>query len=219
MVDFATLKTKLADHLGADLNRLSDSVRGDLINEAVRELCRGHDWLFNQVRGNITTVIGQQGYTVADFSRPLQMWYPSTSTPSQPVYIDQISREEYVDRFPDATNSSNRGTPTHYTFFSAGSSVSLPILLGPAPDSVFTISFDYLRLLPDLVNASDEHMMTVRAWEPVLYRALVSATRYLMEDSRIPLFEELAQKHERLVTIEQARSQTDGFRPISREPG
>jgi len=223
-VDFATLKSKLADYLGADTNRLSDSVRGDLINQAVRELCRIGEFRFNLVNTNFPTVVGGQAYLLASFSRPLQLWYiDATSSSAEDggrVPLDQISREEYVERYPDATDSANYGPPRHYYVAGiTGSGNDHSVKLGPVPDSVITIFADYYSTPADMVNPTDENGISRSGWEAVLYRALVLATTYLMEDARVPLFEELATKHRRLLTVEQARAATDGFRPISREPG
>jgi hypothetical protein len=207
---YAELKTALGDWLGQNALRLPLAVRGDILNIAQRELCRMLAMRYNEVSDTFVTMAGTRTYALpATWSRPYELWYLDSETDGR-VDLAFTLKEEFDWLFPDATTTAK---PTHYTVWGGN------LFLGATPDRVLTITRDFYAILPDLVADNDTNGLTTNAWEAVLFKALADASRYGIEDARIPLWKERATELETQLLIEHARARTSGRRAAGREPG
>lgn len=199
----------LADWIGANALRFADSVRGDIVNMARRELSRLHDLRFNEVSDTLNTVASTRSYALpTGWSRPHTLWYTHPDNGNQ-VYLDYLSRQAFDINFPDATAT---GKPTAYTVWGGN------LLLGKTPDAVLTINRNYYRILADLSADGDEDDLMTQAWEAVHFKGLVLASEYLVEDPRIPTWKAQAERFENDLVIEHARGRSAGRRAESQEP-
>jgi hypothetical protein len=208
-MNFADAKTTLADFIGGNAVRFNDSTRGLLINLARRELSRLHDLRFNEVSDTFVTVAGTRGYALpTGWSRPHTLWYVHPENAGT-VTLDYQSKEAFDLLFPDATQTA---LPTHYTVWAG------QLQLGKTPDRVVTINRNFYRILADLTGTQIDDLMD-QAWEVVHFKALVEASRYLVEDPRALTWKEKATELENQLVIEHARGRSAGRRAESQEPG
>jgi len=91
----------------------------------------------------------------------------------------------------------------------AGNGAPVPVL----------VSQNFYRILPDLVDDNDENEFTLHAWEPIFFRALTEATKYLIEDPRTSLWEQKAIATENRLVLEHSRATHAGGRLVIEEPG
>ena len=210
--DFVALKAKLGDWLAVDIGRLSDSVRGDCINLAVRDLARLHDLWLNEKTGNVALVEGVPDALVpADFSRPLLFSYTKPSSGKR-VYLKQKTIEQLTILFPELA-ATTHGDPEFYAQFGSFFQVMPP----PAYD--VTTILNYYAIPADLTDAVNTNLFTQYAWEAVFFRALVYASKYLIEDPRLPVWEQGARDAELKLVIEHARVRHSGGPLVIEEPG
>lgn len=210
MATFAELKTKVADWLSVSTARLPVSVAGDLINMQQRELLRLHDLRFGEISDTFATVASTREVTLpATFSRPLKLWYLDSTAGL--VTVNPIPEiDVFLRRYPDPTKT---GSPVHFTIFGN------QLWLGPTPGGVQTINRAYYGVLPDLVADGDSNDFTVRAWEVLLWGALVFATKYLIEDPRTPVFQENLDRTLSQLLTEHSRARYSAGELVSQEPG
>ncbi len=207
MATFGALKTKLRDFLAADTGRISDSVCGDLVNMAQRELLRKYDLRFGEATEDIAVLAGVRDYDPpAGFSRPHTLWYLATDSIA---YLKYKSREELDYFFPDTTVE---GDPSVYTVWGN------VLRVAATPKQDLTLSFNFYRLLPDFTDDADENAFTINAWEPILFRALSEATKYLIEDPRAGLWDEKARATEIHLVMEHSRARHAGRKLQIEEP-
>ena len=216
MPDFIALKAKLGDWLAVDSGRLADSVRGDCINLAMRDLARLHDlWLNEKTTALAAGAVGQADYGIpTDFSRPHTLKYVNPSS-GKWVYLKQKSFEDFQGLYPNiGTAGQVNGKPEHYTQFGSFFQV------GPPPDfDGLLLSVNYYSVPADLTDALPTNLFTQYAWEAVFFRALVYASKYLIEDPRLPVWEQGAQQAELKLVIEHARARHSGGPLVIEEPG
>jgi hypothetical protein len=209
---FIDLKTRARDWLAVDTGRIADAVLGDCINLAIRDLAREHDLWLNEKTGNIALVEGGADVPApADFSRPLLFSYTKPSSGKR-VYLKQKTIEQLTILFPEL-GATTHGDPQFYAQFGSFFEVMPP----PAYD--VTTILNYYAIPADLTDPSETNLFTQYAWEAVFFRALVYATRYLIEDPRKDLWRELAQEHELRLVIEHARARHSGGALVIEEPG
>lgn len=203
------LRDRLGDWLGANAKRVAHSVRTDILNIAQKELCRQWDLSFNEVLDTFDTIASTASYTLPDdYSRPYELSYIDPDT--QAVQgVKFLLLEEFGNLYPDVTRT---GKPAHFTTWGGS------LYLGRTPDQVLTIHRAYYRYLPDLVEDDDENALTEKAWEVVLFKALGDATRYGIEDERIPVWQARGTELELAMVREHARAKSAGRRPVGREP-
>lgn len=210
MATFLQLQTSLADWLSVDATRLPVPVRKDLLNQAMRELCHLHELRFNEFTDTFATVIGTQAYALpTGFSRPYLFWYLDTATKAK-TEVKYLEPDVFIDRYPDSTKT---GDPNRYTIWGSN------FKLAPTPKSVRTINREYYRIPPDLSADGDTNSFTTDFWEPILFRALVLASKYGFEDARAPLWEAEARKHEQRLITEYAGVRSHGLKPVCQAPG
>ena len=210
---FSDLKTKMGDWLAVDTNRISDSVRGDCVNLSIRHLAREYDLWLGEKTGSLgPSDVGTFELAVpADFSRPIDLAYIDPVSGKR-VYLKQRSWEQFAILYPNL-GSTPFGRPEHYAQFGGG------IAFGPPFGFVAVLPIHYYLVPADLTDALNTNLFTQYAWEAVFFRALVYATRYLIEDPRKNLWEELAREHELRLVIEHARARHSGGALVIEEPG
>lgn len=216
---FQQLKISLGDWLVVndtpgqfDSVRLPESIRGDMINMAIRELLRKHDTRFGELSFNFDTVaaVSVSSYTAAyasatpapGFSRPRSLWYVDPTNSKNIVYLEFLEkiRFDLQVRTRGTLHPDQIGNPTLYTYWAGN------FELGLVPGSALTIYGTCYRLLPDLVNANDTNGVTEDAWEYVLFKALSMAEQFGIEDERIPAWEGRAEKLAMDLVVEHFRS-------------
>jgi hypothetical protein len=209
MATFGELKAKIGDWLSASTARLSDTVRGDLINMQQRELLRLHDLRFGEfVEEDATSPAGVRGSTLpANFSRPILLWRLGEDF----APLKQIQEfDSFIARYPDASKT---GTPGHYLI------VGNEIWFGPTPATLFAYKRSYYGTLPDMTADGDSNQFTIQAWEVLLWGALVFATKYMIEDTRAPVFQENFDRTLSQLLTEHSRARSSAGELVSREPG
>jgi len=207
---FGDLKAKMRDWLAVPTGRISDTVCGDLLNLSMRELLRFHDLRFGEATVPFDTVASQPDYDLpAGWSRPHTLWYLHPDTGGI-VFLNQRMKERFDLDHP---KTSVTGDPAAYNVWGA------TMRLGPTPSRVVTVSQNFYRILPDLVDDNDENEFTLHAWEPIFFRALTEATKYLIEDPRTSLWEQKAIATENRLVLEHSRATHAGGRLVIEEPG
>lgn len=206
-----TIRTRMQSWLSMNTTRLPNAIATDCINLVQRSLCRRHDLRFFEYSDTMATVIGTQTYAVpSNWSRPyrLSWWDSETSTT---VELVNKSKEELDRLFPDPTRT---GKPAYYTLWGG------LIYLGYTPDRVVTINRTYYRFLPDLAdgNPNNTNDLCTFAWDILFFGALVEATGYGFEDTRMPLWEAKYRALEADLVSEHARAWSSGRVQQSEEP-
>lgn len=209
-MNFEDLKTALGDWSGKDPNQLTDTVRGQLINMAQREILRDYDLRFGEYSYALNTVASQDDYPVpTGYSRTYSMWYMNSGSKVNVLYM---TKEEFDAKF--GANSTT-GKPANYTLWNN------TVFLGPNPDGIININWNIRRTLPDLVNGSPNNSndLVVFAWDYLLFRGLTLATKFMFEDSRAPLWEAEANRITASIVREHSREASTHRRPVTNEPG
>ena len=208
--DFAALKTAVGDWLNVDTTRLPDAIRGDMINIVRRELLRKRDLRFGEISDTFATVASTRNYTLpTGWSRPLSLWYQNPDTLAI-TFVMFLNKDEFDLKFPDTTKEND---PVNFTVWGSN------IQLGKTPKRILTINRNYYGILADLTDADPSDRMTTDAWEVLLYGALVEASRFGIEDPRIPMWATRHKDLEDQLTMEHRRARTSARIAQSREPG
>ena len=100
-----------------------------------------------------------------------------------PEYMDRIRRNKY-----SYSSTSVTGTPIWYTI--KGNEMEVV----PNPDSAKTANITYYAKIPALTVTADTNWVLTNHPELYLTGSLVAASAYLIEDNRIPLWENGYQK-------------------------
>jgi hypothetical protein len=209
---FETLKTQLNDWLGTDLTRFPDSVRGFCVNEVQRRLLRKHDLRFGEITDTLAVSANDGTYDLPSAWRsPLNFWYISPETQSL-VSLANLQKDEFDARFPDPSET---GTVTHYSIWGQ------VIYLGATPNQSLTLNRNYFRYLPDLADGSPDNTnpLIEEAADILLFGALAFASRYLIEDPRVNLWEALYADLEADLVSAHQRARSVGRVPQAQEPG
>lgn len=211
---FLQMKNAVADWLGireSDTQRLPASVRGDIVNMKIRELCRKADFRFLE-KSSSSVVLSAGEYSVslpADFSRPYLVRLRAGSDTS---WVDQLTYSELLARYPDPANES-AGTPECYAVWGS------TMYFSCRADQTYTVVMEYYQFLGDLSADNDVNDFLTHAWDVVLFGCLADAALYGIEDGRIPAF--AARYNELLNNLiaEHARSKRSGGPVIAEPPG
>jgi len=110
---------------------------------------------------NIVTEVDVSTYVLieAKFRSFRQFW--QTDSPAKLVYVPY---DEFVLRNPDPLTS---GRPLRWSFLRFTSGFPT-ILFDPIPDTAYTISYEYLSNLPDLVADGDVSLVSQLGWDKLL---------------------------------------------------
>jgi hypothetical protein len=209
-VNFETLKTSLGDWLGKDYTQLNDTIRGQLVNMAQRDLLRSYDLRFGEEIYDLATVASQQDYAVpTGYSRTYSIWYMGGGEKIDLIYL---TKEEFDRKYEDNLVT---GLPKHYTIWANQISV------GPLPDAIYSVKWNCRIMLPDLIDGAPDNSndLTIWAWEVVLFKTLAWATKYLFEDARAAMWEADAARFEQSLVLEHSREKSVHRRPVTNEPG
>lgn len=218
---FEQLKASIGDWLQVNTNRVADTVRGDLINMAQREIMRNHTLWFGETSDTFPTVAGTNGY---DFPTGFVRFQTHGDANGSPIwYLDDDNAVVWVKYLPkdefDATyggeTSADYSEPINYTLWGG------QVILGPTPDDVYTMHRDYYKVLADLADSSpnNENVFTDNAWEVLLWRVLLFATVYVIEDSRAQIWKTKSDVAEADLVREHAYIRASARRIQSEEPG
>lgn len=210
-MNFTELKDIVAQWLDVDVNRFPETLRGWVVNMAIKELSRAHDFRVNEKKATLVTSQGTQTSDLPDrFSRPYVCQYLNGS--SALVKVEYVTPEYYFEKYPDPTASGEWGDPVHWTFWGGS------IYWGPVPNSALNIDLFYYEVPLDLTGAQYTDL-TTESWDIIVFRALSIAATTLFEDNRASLFEAKAAKLERDEAIAQRRARSSGRRVTATEPG
>ena len=216
---FEGLKAKARDWLAVDAGRIADSVIGDCLNLGMRDLAREHDLWFNEQRHVENVDANSPGLDLPeDFSRPFSIKYRLPGE-GKTTFLEQRGREEFENEFPEEQTSPlpPTGLPKVYALWAG------LLWFGPRPDRTITVTSNYYSvpadLTDDVLGGTNQNLFTKYAWETIFFRGLVYATRYLLEDPRKALWQELAQESETRLLIEHSRARHAGRRLVMEEPG
>ena len=208
--DFVAIKTAMGDWLNVDTTRLPDAIRGDMINIIRRELLRKRDLRFGETSDTFSTIASTRDYALpTGWSRPLSLWYQNPDSLAI-TFITYLDKDEFDLKFPDQTKEND---PVNFTVWAGN------IQLGKTPKRIITTNRNYYKILADLSNGSPSDSMTDDAWEILLYGALVEASRFGIEDVRIPMWAARHKDLEDQLTMEHRRARTSARIAQSREPG
>jgi len=207
---FEDIKQALGDWLGKDYQQLNDTIRGQLVNMAQRDLLRNYDLRFGEYVKSLATVASTEEYDVpTGYSRTYSMWYMSGGSK---IDLTFLTKEEFDKKYED---NQTTGAPKHYTIWANH------VYLGPVPDAIYSINWNCRIMLADLVDESPNNSndLTIWAWEVLLFKCLSWATKYLFEDARAPVFEADSVKMEAALVREHSREKSVHRRPVTNEPG
>lgn len=207
-MNLAQLQEKIGDWLQVNTERLPNTVRTDLLNMAQRELLEGNALHFGEATGSFDTVVGQEGYALPDdFILPGRLLYVGANRVRE---IDFVSRDQFLNGYFGATGT---GFPRHFTTFEGEWKI------GPLPDAVYTVTFDYRAHLADLSDANPSNAFTTEAWEVLLYKALILSSDYTIEDPRTGLWEKRYQAAYDRLLVREGRRKSGNRRGQSQEQG
>jgi hypothetical protein len=208
---FATLKARLADWLNIrSTDRLGESVRGDAVNMAIRDLSRDHNLWFCEASDTFPTVASTYSYSLpARWIRPHSLWYLDSA--GSKVDLTYKTKEEFDYWYPRPTTVS--GKPTDYTWWGNN------LILGPTPDAVYTVNRNFYQLLADLSEDGDSNVFTDNAWEAIHFKALIQLAKYLGQDGTVALFMDDAVTREQRLSAEHRRAKSAAKSMTSKMPG
>jgi hypothetical protein len=210
-MQLSDLRDQIGDWLQLSTARLSNDKRTQLVNMAQKKIVDDFDLHFSEDNDDLVTVADQDAYDLPDrFARP------STRSPLLYVLngcerdVTSKSRADFRRAYPAGSDAA---APRHFTIYGT------QLYIGPTPDAVYTLSFDFHRYLEDLVNDEDENELTANAWEAVLFRALSLSSLYTLEDARKPTWDAMFNEAIASLTVTEGRRRTNGRRPAMQEPG
>ena len=212
---FEQLKASLLDWMAVDIARLSDTAAGDIINIVQREICRKYELRYNELTDSFNTAVGDPDYDLpANWSRPLSIWYTHPTSGEIIFLKGPLDKSEFDALYPDTTVTGDMG---HYCVW--GNS----LLVGPTPDAIIATTRNYYCMLTDLVddiaNIFNQNALTDAAWDVLLFNSLVYCCRFLIEDSRIAVWEPKATQMLKDLVRMDARARSIGRIPQAQEPG
>ena len=209
---FETLKTKILDWLGVDVQRLPEQARGDAINLIQRQVMRNHDLRYGERSDTLALSVNDATYALdTDWRNPLSLWYINPSTGSR-IDLVRLSKDEFDIRFPDPSDT---GTPSNYAVWGT------TLYVGPTPNVGITLNRNWYGYLPDLQNGAPDNTnaFVEQAWDVLFFGALEHTSRYLLEDPRAPMWAERFKELEADLAGEHQREKSSGRVPVSMEPG
>jgi hypothetical protein len=204
---FELLKVRIGDWLGADTNRLPEQARGDALNLIQRQVLCNHDLRYGEVNDTLTLQAGVPTYALpTEWRWVLSLGYTNPSTGSR-IDLIRLSKEAFDIRYPDPTDT---GPPRHYAIWET------VLYIGPTPDQNLTLNRNWYRYLPDLENGApnNTNAFVEQAWDVLFFGALAHISRYMLEDSRAPMWEEKFMELEADLAGEHEREKRPGRVPI-----
>lgn len=202
MATIDTLITDLQTYTSAGSTRLPDADCTEFINATIRRLQRIHPWLGEQHTVDLTVGTGGVAVLPADFIHELGVWQKDTSQTDPAKALTEIqrtSRAAWVRSEGDAVATADAIYPSVAQPGSATATSSRyyylwngTLAIVPTPTSAITVTLDYIRTLPELVdNSGMQNVFTLRFPDLVRTGALAQAYRYLHEWEVAALHEQL----------------------------
>ena len=215
---FETLKLSVRDWLGVTTARLSETAVGDIINIVQHEITRKYETKYNEYTDTFVTVAGTYIYPApSNLSKIYSIWYIAPSVGKVLFLNGPLDKGTFDTIYPDPTNPSNWGDVCDYAMWGGN------FWLGYTPNAVLTLTRNYYRILPDLVDdvhgILDTNPLIDGAWEVLLFNCLTYATKYLIEDSRASMWEVKARDMLSALIREDSRARSIGKVAQAQEPG
>ncbi len=203
-MDFSTLQSKVADWL----NRTDLTTQiPDFINIALHELERGPlNWKYMEVRQQ--TVTSSAFITMPTSFKDVK-WL-KVSTDSGYKALKRDSTNQLLAEYPYLTD--NTGEPEKFGVM--GNQTEL--LIRPTPDASYTFDGVFYIYSADLSGNSDTNWWLTNRWEVLLYGALLSASGFLGDDGRIPIWQGMYDKAIHSVQNAEAQENLGGSGPSSK---
>lgn len=208
---FGTLKSSVADWLGirdTDTNRLPDSVRGDVINATIKDLCRQYNFRFSETSDltralDPANIVPADRYTIslpADWSHVSSIRITDSALEREIEYLDPV---EFAARYPNPATET-AAEPSYYTIWGGN------IIFSNTPNVLYHLNISYFKQMADLEATGDTNDFLTYAWDVVLWKCLASAALYGIEDARIAVFEQKAAVSLNALIVEHSMSRTMG---------
>lgn len=209
---YETLKARMGDWLGVDTVRLPDTVRGDCLNIVQRRLLRKHDLRFGEITDTLSITANDRDYTLpTGYRSTIVIWYTNPSSGSI-ITLNRKTKEAFDALYPDPSET---GAVADYTVWGD------LFYVGPTPEIGLTLNRNYYYVLPDLADGApnNTNAFVVNAWDVLFFGALEEVTKYLIEDSRAPMWAERFRELESDLVGEHQREKSVGRIPQSEVPG
>jgi hypothetical protein len=157
MATFGEIKSRLAD----DFNRsdLTSQIANEILR-AIKHYERTRFW-FNEAQATTTMVASQYNYSLP--SDILFLDFVEVTVNSHRYKLCEITWEEYVDIWRNGTSTT--GAPDDYSTYAD------QIWVGPAPDSTYTMTVNYVKSLTTLSADADSNAWTTYAEDLIASRA------------------------------------------------
>lgn len=208
MATLVQMRTRVRDWLSVTSARLPDSYCNDLINDACREIYRNYDLRFNEtLQTSGSTVAGTATYALpATFSRVIAVRIVTGGDFTAWTQLNQLSYGDFIAKygFPASTTS---GDPVDFAIASSGAT---PLMFGPTPSRVNVYYIDFYEIPADLTADGDVNSLLTSDYQPVLYKALAKACKFMLEDDRSAVFEIEYQAAMRNLLTEHNRTRWSG---------
>lgn len=172
---YSELKTAVSNWLAR--SDLTDRIP-EFIALAEARMSRALETRTQEKRATSTLTVGDAYVLLPSDLRSVR----SVKLQTSPVEVlDYLSPEAIDSNYPTTGN----GMPRAYTVIGG------EIKFAPAPDDDYTVEITYLTGVPALSDAAPTNTLLTRYPDAYLYGALASAAVYLMDDPRVPQFEQL----------------------------
>ena len=210
---FQYMKADMGIWLGVDnshddqnLTRMPDAVRAMIVNQARREIAIRRDLRYFEDSSTIVTADDDFDYGLpSNFLRPYQMWYYDAN--DDITYLEQKTRAEWRELY--STDSSDNDLPAYYSMYGSN------FILAPCPDDVYTIYYDYYKFPADLSADEDYDAFLTEGYDAILWEACKRGCGYLMENTRLGLFDGWAKEALGYLSRSNSRAQYSGRRIVS----
>ncbi len=190
-ITIATLIQDILDHTASSTTVMSQTIREEFVNGAIRRCARFHTFRGQRATADLTYGASEDSIALpVGFVTELAVWSRSTSItdPSRRLSpIDRTLRRMWIEAQDPQTlrdsiypNTARPGALTTSGFYY----IWLDRLhIVPTPTATTYLTIDYTRLLPDLTG-TDANWFTEVLPDVVRAGALVEAYLYLHEDER-----------------------------------
>lgn len=196
--------------LDTDTTRLPQTVRESIVNWVIRDLAKRYQPRFCEVTDTLAISADDNDFDLpARFIQMHTLWYEHPESETV-VFLDgPLSKEQFDLKFPD---SSLTAYPSAYCIWGG------EVLLGKTPEASFTLNRNYYQW-PAALSGSGSNDFTEDHDDLVLFKSLVYAVKFGIEDERIPIWKETAEDLERDFSIHHARAVTGAKASVPQEPG
>lgn len=172
---YSELKTAVANWLAR--SDLTDRIP-EFIALAEARMSRALETRTQEKRATHTLAVGDAYVVLPSDLRSVRTVKLLTSPTT---VLDYLSPDAIDSIYP----STGTGTPRAYTV------IGTEIRFAPAPDDTYDAEIAYLTGVPSLSDAAPTNALLTRYPDAYLYGSLSAASVYLMDDPRVPQFEQL----------------------------